>query len=409
MSPFAAFRDATYEDFLASAVAIGPALAAAGDHPLGATIRAAVEATARWAPSNTNLGLVLLLAPLARAALRLPADGASLRTALAATLAETTVADAQEAYAAIRRAAPGGLGRFPDQDVASTPTVTLGEAMALAAERDAVAREYATDFQTTFDAGAPALRRAFAVGLPWSDAVVETYLTLLAAWPDTHIARKLGPEEAVRLQRRARGVIDAGGVRTPTGQAAIAALDRELRDEPAGASGGKGQPMAARKLFTVAVTKDNHVFASAHFITFPGHRCETLHGHNYRTRVLVEGGLDPEAHYVVDFSELKQLMKRLTDELDHKVLLPIQNPKLQVREEGDSVAVAVNGRPRYIFPKIDCALLPIPNTTVEMLAQYLAGRVCRELTASPGVALRAIEVEVEENFGQSATYRESLE
>ncbi len=231
MSPFAAFRDATYEDFLASAVAIGPALAAAGDHPLGATIRAAVEATARWAPSNTNLGLVLLLAPLARAALRLPADGASLRTALAATLAETTVADAQEAYAAIRRAAPGGLGRFPDQDVASTPTVTLGEAMALAAERDAVAREYATDFQTTFDAAAPVLRRGLAAGLSWSDAVVETYLTLLAAWPDTHIARKLGPEEAVRLQRRARGVIDAGGVRTPTGQAAIAALDRELRDE----------------------------------------------------------------------------------------------------------------------------------------------------------------------------------
>src|SRR5207249_2133689 len=140
-----------------------------------------------------------------------------------------------------------------------------------------------------------------------------------------------------------------------------------------------------------------------------GHRCETLHGHNYRTRVVVEGGLDPEAHYVIDFSELKQLMKRLTDELDHKVLLPIQNPKLQVREQGDSVAVAVNGRPRYVFPKMDCALLPIPNTTVEMLAQYLAGRVCRELTASPGVALRTIEVEVEENFGQSATYRESLE
>ena len=167
--------------------------------------------------------------------------------------------------------------------------------------------------------------------------------------------------------------------------------------------------MAADKQFRVAVTKDNHVFASAHFITFPGHRCETLHGHNYRTQVAVEGGLDPEAHYVVDFSELKQLMKRLTDEIDHKVLLPLQNPKIQIREDGDSVAVAVNGRPRYVFPKADCALLPIPNTTVEMLAQYLAGRVSRELTPSPGVKLQAIEVEVEENFGQSATYRESLE
>src|SRR5213082_492375 len=170
-----------------------------------------------------------------------------------------------------------------------------------------------------------------------------------------------------------------------------------------------GDAMAAARQFRVAVSKDNHVFASAHFITFPGHRCETLHGHNYRTQVVVEGGLDPEAHYVVDFSELKQLMKRLTDEIDHKVLLPLQNPKLQIREDGDSVAVAVNGRPRYVFPKGDCALLPIPNTTVEMLAQYLAGRVSRELKPSAGVRLRAIEVEVEENFGQSATYRESLE
>jgi len=166
--------------------------------------------------------------------------------------------------------------------------------------------------------------------------------------------------------------------------------------------------MDGRKGFKVAVSKDNLVFASAHFITFPGHRCETLHGHNYRTRVVVEGGLDAEAHFVFDFGELKHLMKRLTDEIDHKVLLPLQNPKIQIREDGDSVAVAVAGRPRYVFPKIDCALLPIPNTTVEMLAQYLAGRVCRELTTSGAVALRAVEVEVEENFGQSATYRELL-
>lgn len=167
--------------------------------------------------------------------------------------------------------------------------------------------------------------------------------------------------------------------------------------------------MSARKHFQVAVSKDNHVFAAAHFITFPGHRCERLHGHNYRTRVVVEGGLDPEAHFVLDFSELKQLMKRLTDELDHKVLLPLENTKVKVREEGETVTVAVNGKPRYMLPRIDCALLPIPNTTVEMLAQYLAGRVRRELTGSPGVELRGIEVEVEENFGQSATYRESLE
>lgn len=166
--------------------------------------------------------------------------------------------------------------------------------------------------------------------------------------------------------------------------------------------------MAADHRFKVAVTKDYLVFAAAHFITFPGHRCETLHGHNYRTRVVVEGGLDPEAHYVLDFSALKQLVKRVTDEIDHKVLLPLENPKIQIREEGDSVSVAVQSKPRYVFPRIDCALLPVPNTTVEMLAQYLAGRVSQELSRSGATRLQAIEVEVEENVGQSATYRESL-
>ena len=229
VSPLASFRDVRYEDFLASAAAIGPALAAAGERPLGTTIRAAVEATARWAPSNTNLGLVLLLAPLARAALT--SGGASLRARLAATLAATTVADARDTYAAIRLAAPGGLGRTPDQDVGGTPTATLRDVMALAVERDAIAREYASDFRSTFELSAPALQAALADRLAWRDAVVEAYLTLLAAAPDSHIARKLGLPAATMVQQRGRGVLDAGGVRTAAGREAIAALDRELRDE----------------------------------------------------------------------------------------------------------------------------------------------------------------------------------
>ena len=229
VSPFASFRDATYEDFLASAAAIGPALLMAGERSLGTTIRAGVEATARWAPSNTNLGLVLLLAPLARAALR--SGDKPLRAQVAATLAATTVADARDVYVAIRSVAPGGLGRASEQDVAGTPTVTLRDAMALAPGRDAIAREYATDFETTFEIGTPGLRRALSDALAWREAVVEVYLTLLAASPDSHIARKLGIDAAVRVQCRARAVLDAGGVRTMTGRDAIAALDRELRDE----------------------------------------------------------------------------------------------------------------------------------------------------------------------------------
>src|SRR5207244_8683725 len=98
-------------------------------------------------------------------------------------------------------------------------------------------------------------------------------------------------------------------------------------------SAGRG-----RSDFKVSVTNDSIVFASAHFIIFPGHRCERLHGHNYRTRVVVEGGLDPEAHYVFDFAALKQLMRRLTDELDHRVLVPVEHPKLDVRAQGDTGA-----------------------------------------------------------------------
>ena len=164
--------------------------------------------------------------------------------------------------------------------------------------------------------------------------------------------------------------------------------------------------MGTRGTFKVTVTKEDLVFAAAHFITFAGHRCETLHGHNYRAGVQVEGGIDPESWFVLDFAALKRLMRRLTDELDHRVLLPRDNPKLAIAERDGSVHVAFDGQPRYLFPVRDCVILPIPNTTVEMLAQYLTRRVRAELD---GVQITAIELEVEENFGQSASYREALD
>ncbi len=163
----------------------------------------------------------------------------------------------------------------------------------------------------------------------------------------------------------------------------------------------------AEKLFRVQVTKDYLVFSSAHFITFAGHRCENLHGHNYRVAVALEGPLDPESWYVFNFVDLKRLMKRLCDEIDHWVLLPLENPKLVIGEQGETITVAYEHRPRYVFPREDCVLLPIPNTTVEMLAQYLAGRVKTELGSAAG-RLGVIEIEVEENFGQSAVYREAV-
>ena len=248
VSPDRHFHDTRYEDFLASAVAIGPALSDASQQPLGTTIRTAVEATRRWTKSNTNLGIVLLLAPLARAALR---TGGTLRERLERVLAETTVADAAQVYAAIRRAGPGGLGETATEDVSEAPTVTLREAMALAADRDAVAREYVTDFALTFEVGVPAIRAARQEGLAWTEAVVEAYLTLLATTADTHIARKLGQAEADSVSRRAAEVRAAGGTRSAAGRNALVALDAELRDPRNRRNPGTTADLTCAALFVV--------------------------------------------------------------------------------------------------------------------------------------------------------------
>ncbi|HKV71596.1 MAG TPA: 6-pyruvoyl tetrahydropterin synthase family protein [Gemmatimonadales bacterium] len=157
--------------------------------------------------------------------------------------------------------------------------------------------------------------------------------------------------------------------------------------------------------YRISVAKEDLNFAAAHFITFAGHRCETLHGHNYRAAVLLDGTLDQESWYVVDFSAVKKIMRRLTAELDHKVLLPLENPRLQVSTKDGAVHVAYEHKPRYVFPEKDCVLLPIPNTTVEMLATMLGGKLAKELGEAGAKTITALELEVEENFGQSATYR----
>ena len=248
VSPERHFHDTRYEDFLASAVAIGPALAGSGEWPLGTSIRRAVSETLRWTRSNTNLGIVLLLMPLARAALR---SGGLLRDRLSRVLAETTVDDAAEVYAAIRQARPGGLGQSAAEDVAGAPSVTLRNAMALAADRDAIAREYVTDYALSFETGVPALLAARRDGLNWTDVAVETYLALLEATPDTHIARKLGAPEAELISRRAGEVRRAGGTRSPEGKRALAELDRELRDPRNRRNPGASADLTCAALFIV--------------------------------------------------------------------------------------------------------------------------------------------------------------
>ena len=155
--------------------------------------------------------------------------------------------------------------------------------------------------------------------------------------------------------------------------------------------------------FRISVSKDYLVFSSAHFITMKGHHCEALHGHNYRVGIAVEGGLDAESLFVIDFSVLKQIVRRLVDAIDHRVLLPTGNPKITVREDGDRVMVDVFGEPKYVFPRRDCAILPIGNSTAEKLAEYLATQVRAELETLGAAGLERLEIEVEESPGQAAT------
>ncbi len=157
--------------------------------------------------------------------------------------------------------------------------------------------------------------------------------------------------------------------------------------------------------YKVAVEKDYLVFAAGHFITYRG-QCESLHGHNYRVRVELEGVLD-ENSYVFDFGTLKRLMRRLVEELDHKVLLPRENPQIRLTEQDGGVAVAY-GQKRYFFPREDVVLLPVPNTTAEMIARHLGRRVQEELASGGARNLTSLMLEVEESFGQSAFYRERL-
>src|SRR5688572_23066102 len=217
ITPSHDFHDTSYEEMMRSAIAVGPELARAGERRVGDTVLAVVEASRRVAPANTNLGIALLLAPLAKAAL----DGAPLRARLGATLRALDVADARAAYAAIRLSGAGGLHERVEHDVRSEPTVGLREAMASAAERDSVASEYVTDYALTFDIGVPALVAARGDGLAARDAIVELHLRLLAHTLDTLIARKAGADAAAQVSAGAREVL--------AGRRTLQSFDASLR------------------------------------------------------------------------------------------------------------------------------------------------------------------------------------
>src|SRR5215471_21237341 len=155
-------------------------------------------------------------------------------------------------------------------------------------------------------------------------------------------------------------------------------------------------PMAEE--YRVRVTKDHLVFSAAHFITFGGNVCERLHGHNWRVAVEAAGDLD-ENFYVIDFIALRDAVQKIVGQLDHRMLLPTEHRSISVWTSEKEVEVTFEDR-RWVFPREDCMLLPIENTTAERLAWWIGERLREELPPASLLRVSSLDIEVEENFGQ---------
>ncbi len=241
---FRDFSDCHYLDFALSSLAIGAALDRAQAIGLGTAILEAVQATRTLVRTNTNLGMILLLAPLAAVP-----DDVTLAAGIGRVLESTTIDDARKVFEAIRLANPGGLGTVADQDLNEEPTVTLREAMRLAADRDSVARQYVNEFADVLGLAVPCLKGCLAQGYSLETAIIATHLTLLARCPDTLIARKRGRAEAVETSARASDVLVAGWPDQGEGVRLCDEFDRWLRAEGHSRNPGTTADLVAAALF----------------------------------------------------------------------------------------------------------------------------------------------------------------
>ncbi|HEY4261915.1 MAG TPA: triphosphoribosyl-dephospho-CoA synthase [Schlesneria sp.] len=261
--PGASFADLDYDDFVCAAQAVGQPLAAVQQVSLGQSVLNAIVATQRDARSNVNLGIALLIAPLAAVPPNEP-----LQSEIGEILAKTTVDDAEHVYAAIRLAVPGGLGKADSQDVHDRPTITLRDAMALAAERDRIAEQYSTDFAYVLGIARPWLVESWRwchelnnvipqmgelLGLPgitsWEAALIRFQLKLLADAPDSLVARKCGSSVAAELQQRAADVHHLDWPSRKESWPALHRFDRWLREDGHRRNPGTTADLVAATLF----------------------------------------------------------------------------------------------------------------------------------------------------------------
>lgn len=276
------FKDARYEDFLLSAIVMGRAFREISNSSVGETVLKAIQATRRYVTSNTNLGIILLFTPIAKAYALAVKEGkeqkvegrreeaesgklssasylllSKLRTSLKDVLDSLTVEDARQVYEAIRLVNPGGMGVVTRYNLYEEVRVSLLEAMAVAAHRDSIAREYITQFEITFNLGYPTLQRYLETTQDLEKSIVQTYLTLLSEIPDTLIARKEGLAISKSISVRAQNILQAGGIFSAVGQQGLQDLDKFLRSRDNRLNPGTTADLTAVALFVMVLLHGN--------------------------------------------------------------------------------------------------------------------------------------------------------
>ena len=245
------FPGLAFTDFAVSAVAIGPAMERACETGIGRAVLEAITATRQVVATNTNLGMVLLIAPLAAVPVSEPLTTESVRS----VLHSITSQDSRQVYEAIRLAQPGGMGKVEEMDVTEEPPADLMHAMHAAAERDLVARQYVTDFAIVLGEALPALIAGRSRGWSLTEAIIHAHLALIARHGDSLIARKCGPELAKQAERLASQVLAAGSPGDEAYHEAAADFDFWLRADGNRRNPGTTADLVAASLF--AGLRDN--------------------------------------------------------------------------------------------------------------------------------------------------------
>jgi triphosphoribosyl-dephospho-CoA synthase len=246
--PGATFDDVAYADFVASAAVIGPIIEQARVFGVGRTVLEAVRATRDKVGTNTNLGTLLLIVPLAA----VPREQ-SLADGIAAVLEALDGDDTRLVYEAIRLSSAGGLGRADEADVTADPPpgLTLVDAMRLAADRDLVARQYTNRFADVFGGTAAAIADGLSRGWSLSEAIVHAHVAQMSAAPDSLIQRKCGLDVAQQSRSRAAQVLAAGAPGEEPYQRALVELDAWLRADGHRRNPGTTADLVAAGLFVL--------------------------------------------------------------------------------------------------------------------------------------------------------------